>query len=244
VFLLWGLHGLPDFGHYRGPYGLILDKVVVPERHATAVVTAINFDYRGFDTLGEEFILFAAVLGLALLLRETREEETGPPDDAVGGRRAPPSSAAVRVTTVALVPITVLLSVYVTAHGQLTPGGGFQGGVVAASALLLVFLGGEYVALERVRPIKLVEIAKAAGAGAFVLIGLGGLIFSGALLQNFLPLGKTGELISAGTIPLLSIAVGLEVAGGLVLLISEFLEQTIVVRRRRAARDRRESSEQ
>ena len=126
--------------------------------------------------------------------------------------------------------MTVLLSVYVTAHGQLTPGGGFQGGVVAASALLLVFLGGEYMALERVRPVKLVEIAKACGAGAFVLIGLGGLIFAGAMLENFLPLGTTGELLSAGTIPLLSIAVGFEVAGGLVLLLSEFLEQTLVVR--------------
>ncbi len=37
-------------------------KIAVPERHATAVVTSINFDYRAFDTLGEEFILFAAVL--------------------------------------------------------------------------------------------------------------------------------------------------------------------------------------
>ena len=52
--------------------------MVVPERHATAVVTAINFDYRGFDTMGEEFILFAAVLGLALLLREPREERDRP----------------------------------------------------------------------------------------------------------------------------------------------------------------------
>lgn len=234
MFLLWGLHGLPDFGDYRGPYGLILDRVVVPERHATAVVTAINFDYRGFDTLGEEFILFAAVLGLALLLRETREEEVGPPEEDAADRRVLPTSAAVRVATVALVPVTVLLSIYVTAHGQLTPGGGFQGGVIAASALLLVFLGGEYVALRRVRPLALVEVAKASGAGAFVLIGLGGLIFSGAFLQNFLPLGRAGELVSAGSIPLLSVAVGFEVAGGLVLLLSEFLEQTLIVRRRRA----------
>ena len=58
-----------------------------PSEHATNVITAVNFDYRGFDTLGEEFILFAAVLGLALLLRERRDEEEGPPDDDAVGRQ-------------------------------------------------------------------------------------------------------------------------------------------------------------
>src|SRR3954469_4160857 len=75
VLLIWGLAGLPDFGDYSGVYGETLNRVAVAERHATALVTAVNFDYRGFDTLGEEFILFAAVLGLALLLREQRDEE-------------------------------------------------------------------------------------------------------------------------------------------------------------------------
>ena len=232
ALLVWGLAGLPDFGDYHGVYGLTLNRVAVGERHATDLVTAINFDYRAFDTLGEEFILFAAVLGVALLLREGRDEEVGPPDDDAPGRRVPETSAAVRVTTLALVGPIVLLSIYITAHGQLTPGGGFQGGVIAATALLLVFLGGEYATLTRVRPLPLVEVAKAAGAAGFVLMGLAGLIASGSFLENFLPLGTTGELLSAGTIPLLSVAVGLEVTGGLVLLLSEFLDQTLVVRRR------------
>lgn len=232
ALMAWGLLGLPAFGDYQGPYGDVLNQVAVPERHATAVVTTINFDYRGFDTLGEEFILFAAVLGLALILREGRDETAARDDDNVAGRATGETSAAVRVMTLALVGPTVLLSIYVTGHGQLTPGGGFQGGVIGATALLLVYLGGEYATLRRVRPLSLVEFGKAAGAGAFVLIGLGGLVFAGAYLENFLPLGTTGELLSAGTIPLLSVAVGLEVAGGLVLLLSEFLEQTIVLRRR------------
>jgi multicomponent Na+:H+ antiporter subunit B len=232
ALMAWGLLGLPAFGDYAGPYGDVLNQVAVPERHATAVVTAINFDYRGFDTLGEEFILFAAVLGLALILREGRDERIAHDDDDIKGRTVLETSSAVRVATLAMIGPTVLLAVYVTGHGQLTPGGGFQGGVIGATALLLVYLGGEYAALRRVRPLGLVELGKAAGAGAFVLIGIGGLIFAAAFLENFLPLGTTGELISAGTIPLLSVAVGLEVAGGLVLLLSEFLEQTIVLRRR------------
>ena len=47
----------------------------------------------------------------------------------------------------------------------------------------------------------------------------------------FRSLGRPGALLSAGTIPLINVSVGLEVAGGFVLLLSEFLEQTLVIRR-------------
>jgi multicomponent Na+:H+ antiporter subunit B len=231
ALLIWGLSGLPDFQDFTPLYGQLINDVAVHQRSTTDVVTAVNFDYRAFDTLGEEFILFAAVLGLALLLREARDERLGPIDDDAPERRPPTPSAALRLLTVVLVPFTVLLSVYITAHGHLTPGGGFQGGVIAASALLLVYIGGEYMAMRRVRPLSLVEISKASGAGAFVLIGIGGLIFAGAFLENFLPLRQPGELVSAGTIPLLSFAVGFEVAAGFVLLLSEFLDQLLIIRR-------------
>jgi multicomponent Na+:H+ antiporter subunit B len=232
ALLVWALTGLPDFGTFTPLYGELINEMAVPERSATDVVTAVNFDYRAFDTLGEEFILFAAVLGLALLLRETRDESEGEIDDA-RQRRPPPTSAALRLVTVLLVPFTVLLAVYITAHGHLTPGGGFQGGVIGASALLLVYIGGEYIAMRRVRPLTLVTVSKAAGAGAFVLIGVGGILFGAAFLDNFLPVRTPGELVSAGTIPLLSFAVGFEVAGAFVLLLSEFLDQLLIVRERR-----------
>jgi multicomponent Na+:H+ antiporter subunit B len=231
ALLLWGLEGLPDYRSFTPLSGQLINEVAVEERSTTDVVTAVNFDYRGFDTLGEEFILFAAVIGLALLLREQRGERRLAPDEDALERRAPPTSSAVRLTALVLAGPTVLLSVYITAHGHLTPGGGFQGGVVAATALLLVYLGADYVVLERVRPISLVTGAKALGGAAFVLIGIGGLIAGGAYLENFLPLGDPGELVSAGTIPALSFAVGFEVAGGFVLLLSEFLEQLLIIRR-------------
>ena len=74
AMFLWGLDGLARFGNYPGPYGDIINRVALPERHLTNMATAVNFDYRGFDTLGEEYILFAAVVGLALLLRQARGE--------------------------------------------------------------------------------------------------------------------------------------------------------------------------
>jgi multicomponent Na+:H+ antiporter subunit B len=229
--MLWGLTGLPDYRDVTPLYGQVINEVAVEERSATAVVTAVNFDYRGFDTLGEEFILFAAALVLVLLLRRLGEERRGRLEQFPRHRHT--TSAAVRLSCVALVGPTVLLAIYITMHGHLTPGGGFQGGVIAATALLLVYLGSDYATMQRLRPMALVETAKAAGAASFVLIGLAGLIVAGAFLENFLPLGEPGELVSAGTIPLLSLAVGVEVAGGFVLLLSEFLDQLLVIRRRR-----------
>ena len=231
VLLVWGLTGLPDYGVYAGPYGDVLNQVAVAERKATNVVASVTFDYRGVDTLGEEFILFAAVIGVAILLRAQRGETEEPPDEDAADRRAPGTSNAVRVLGLALVGPVVLFGAYVVAHGHLSPGGGFQGGVVLATGALLVYLSGEYVTLRRVSPEVLLDSAEAAGAGGYVAVGLLGVAAGATFLANVLPLGQPGALLSAGMIPLINLAVGLEVAGGFVLLLSEFLEQTLVIRR-------------
>jgi multicomponent Na+:H+ antiporter subunit B len=229
VFLLWGMAGLPHFGTFAGAYSRLLNATAVSERAATNVVASITFDYRGFDTMGEEFILFAAVVGVAILLRAQRDEEEGQPEEEITGRHAPATSNAVRAVGLAFVGPIVVFGIYVVAHGHLSPGGGFQGGVVLATGALLVYLSGEYVTLRRVRPESLIDAAESAGAGGYVLIGLLGLVAGTSFLDNFLPLGQPGALLSSGTIVPINAAVGLEVAGGFVLLLSEFLEQTLVL---------------
>jgi len=229
--LLWGLTGLPDYGVYPGPYGDVLNAVAVDERKATNVVAAVTFDYRGVDTMGEEYILFAAVVGVAIVLRAQRGETEQPPDEDAADRRAPGTSNAVRVLGLALLGPVVLFGIYVVAHGHLSPGGGFQGGVVLATGALLVYLSGEYVTLRRVRPVALIDLAEGSGAAGYVAVGLLGLAAGATFLENVLPLGQPGALLSSGMIPLINLAVGLEVAGGFVLLLSEFLEQTLVLRR-------------
>ena len=231
ALLVWGLSGLPDYGIYRGPYGDVLNAVAVGERHATNVVAAVTFDYRGVDTMGEEYILFAAVIGVAILLRAQRDEREEAPDEDAADRRAPGTSNAVRVLGLALLGPVVLFGIYVVAHGHLSPGGGFQGGVLLATGALLVYLSGEYVTLRRVRPAALIDLAESSGAAGYVAIGLLGLAAGGTFLENVLPLGQPGALLSAGTMPLINLAVGVEVAAGFVLLLSEFLEQTLVLRR-------------
>ncbi|HSB76181.1 MAG TPA: MnhB domain-containing protein [Terriglobales bacterium] len=233
---LWGLRGLPAVGHYRGPYGDVLNRVATYERHVTDIVTAVNFDYRGFDTLGEEFILFMSVIGGTVLLRRQRlEEKSEGKDEQIDQspeRQAPEASDATRVLTLGLVGPLVVFGLYIVAHGQLTPGGGFQGGVVLATAPLLVYLAGDLKKFKHITSHTLVEVAEAAGAGAYLAIGFAGLILGGTFLRNVAALGTTGMINSGGTIALFNLATGLEVAAGFVLLLYAFLEQTLEIRLR------------
>ncbi len=243
ALLIWGAGGLPSFGNYSGAYGLILNRVAVPERHVTDVVAAVTFDYRGVDTLGEEFILFVAVAGVALLLRTERDEiDVEPPQDESAIRRAR-TSDAVRAFCLTLLAPALVLGWDIVAHGHLTPGGGFQGGAILASALVLIYLAGGYRTLRVLATQERTEVAEAIGAGGFVAIGFAGFIAGMAFLQNIIPLGPVGLLYSAGTIPLLNLSVGIEVAGGLLLILSEFLRQALQVRTSAQARERRPQQE-
>jgi multicomponent Na+:H+ antiporter subunit B len=230
ALLLWGLSGLPDFGHYTGEYGRILARIAVPERQATSVVATVTFDVRALDTLGEELILFVAAFGVAALLRAQREEHEI--ESAAGAGEEQPPSDAIRSLLGASVAPIVLLGIYLVIHGWLTPGGGFQGGVVIASAGLVFYLSGRRVAADRLDPARGMEQAEGIGAAGFALIGLGGLLFAGTFFENFLPYGTQGSLISGGTIGLSNIAVAIEVTGAFLAIFSELLEQTLLHRSR------------
>ncbi len=228
--LIIGFAGLPAFGDYHGVYGQVLNGIGVTERHATDLVTALNFDFRGFDTLGEEFILFASVAGIALILRQVRGDEkpvdTGQTDEHTFGG----ASEALRAFSLVLIPTLVALGVYIVVHGQITPGGGFQGGVILAAGPLAVFLAGRYVRMRVIAPHTVVELGDALGAAGYGLVGLGGLVFVGVFFKNFLPLGIPGHILSAGHMDIASTAVGLEVSGAFLVAWSEFLDQAVAVR--------------
>ena len=122
-----GVRRMPKAGAYSGVYGEQLNAVAVQERRATDVVSAVNFDYRALDTLGEEFILFTSVVGVAAILRKQRDEEDDEDEPAWEERKAPDSDA-VRMLGVVLVPLIVSFGMYTISHGTVSPGGGQQRG--------------------------------------------------------------------------------------------------------------------
>jgi multicomponent Na+:H+ antiporter subunit B len=210
-----GAFGLPPVGEYPGPYGDTVVVGSVRERHVPEAVTAVVFDYRGFDTMAEETILFTALIGLAALLRRD-----GPRRDS-GTRRSPFAGgvlAALRPwgpwTSAAL----FVFGCYTVLHGHLSPGGGFQGGVMIANAVALAALCARFPFFAERPRSGLAHAAEALGVAGYALLGLGCVLAGGAFLQNRLPLGVLGAYFSGGTLPALNLASGLAVTGAFIRL--------------------------
>jgi multicomponent Na+:H+ antiporter subunit B len=228
--LVIGFTGLPDFGNYHGVYGRVIDGIGVTLRHGTDLITALNFDIRAFDTLGEEFILFASVLGIVLILREMREEQQEPHQEEAEEHHFAGASAALRALGLILIPVIVALGVYIVVHGQITPGGGFQGGVILAAAPLGAFIAGRFMRMKAIAPHMLVEYGDALGAAGYALLGLSGLVFAGIFFKNWIPLGIPGHILSGGQLDIASVFVGLEVSGAFLVAWTEFFDQALVVK--------------
>lgn len=171
---------------------------------AANVVTAVVVTYRGLDTLGEVTVLFAASAGVALVFGTlARRTNTA--------RRRPPSELLETGASL-LLPVIVMFGVFVFVHGHVTPGGGFQGGVVVASGVLLAFLGGT---LSHT-PHRLLGVLETVAGAGYVAIGLLGIwLAAGFLDPRFLPRGEIGSLFSAGAIPVIYTLVGVKVGAEL-----------------------------
>lgn len=226
VLLGMALAGLPHFGTQHHPYGDRAVHAAVVDRQTANAVASVNFDQRSIDTMGEEFILFAAAVGVTVLLRRTSDEEVD--EDARRDAHGKAMESA-RVAGAALLGPTMLVGLYVVAHGHLSPGGGFQGGVVLGTAIHLLYVAGSYPALHGMRDVRRFEVAESVGAGAFAVVGVAALVVSVAFLANFLPFGSLRSLVSGGTVPLLNVAVGLEVASSIIVLLARFLEQAVEI---------------
>lgn len=171
------------------------------ELGAMNLVTAIVVTYRGLDTLGEVTVLLLAASGISLLLRSRSSEIAAP-------SKKRPASEFIHTGAKILTPVIVMFGVYIFLNGHLSPGGGFQGGAVIASSVLLLFLAFPDYKIKH----SFLEVIESFTGFGYVLIGLLGVYFAGGFLDNrVLPLGTFGSLLSAGTIPLIYLLIGLKV---------------------------------
>jgi len=217
---------MPAFGAHPMPYGDAINAAAPRERHVSNMVSAINFDYRGFDTLGEEFMLLCAVTGTVVLLRGSRGEALEARPGIVPGRKMPPRSDAVVLIARLFAPLTMLFGVYVALHAMTTPGGGFQGGVIAASAALLIFLGEGYRGWRGVVKSPMLDVLEGGGATLYALCGFASMALGAPYLTNFLPLGTFKDVWSGGLMLVENAGVACAVAGSFALVFLEFMEET------------------
>jgi multicomponent Na+:H+ antiporter subunit B len=106
-----------------------------------------------------------------------------------------------------------LFGTYIFLHGHLTPGGGFQGGVVIATGFLLLLLSNRLDELHH----GVMAWVESLSGFLYISVGLAGLVWAAGFLDpRFLPLGEYGRLASAGAIPVIYSLVGLKVGAELV----------------------------
>lgn len=182
------------------------------------VVTAVLGTFRGYDTLGEVFVVFTAGIGVLFLLGTGRRALAAEEDPATEGLR---HHLIPRVVGRLLIPFIFLFGLYVQFHGEYGPGGGFQAGaIIAAAIILFALLEGEQRALE-VLPQRML-LGLMAG-GALLFGGLGALCM--VLGGNFLDYSVLASDAVKGQqlgILLIEAGVGITVTGTLLSVFHAF----------------------
>lgn len=221
--LLLGMAQIPEFGDPVSPAATHVSPRFIEdaaaETGAANMVTAVLADYRGYDTLGEAAVIFAAGLGCLVILAAAGAR----PDLPAPGMSHPFGSVILDAAARTLVPLVLLFAVYVLVHGHVSPGGGFQGGVLFGSGLIMMRLvwgparasRGEDPGVPAFGPsLRGSLILACAGILGYVGIGLAAMAFGGEFLDyGTLPLGddpaRVRELATLG----IEAAIFLTVAG-------------------------------
>ncbi len=214
AFLLAVIIAQLPLGNNPMPAGRAILQSAVSDTGAANLVTSVVLAYRGLDTLGELAILFTAASIVGLVLHRSASHYHS-------HRQSEPDFIIVHALDL-LYPLLLLTGLYIIVHGHLTPGGGFQGGVIIACAFFLDILARPNPNPQKLKQLhhRMAWIESLSGA-AFIVIGLIALLADRAFLQPLLTTGITGHLWSAGTLPLLYLAIGLKVGAELSSLLNQ-----------------------
>ncbi len=124
-------------------------------------------------------------------------------------------STIIKTISRKLFPFILLFGVYLVSYGHLSPGGGFQGGVVIGSAIILLSLSqGTSKTEERFRK-NVLSIMESIGPLLFMVFGFGGILFGFHFLKDFLPKGESGGFSGSGFILGLNLIIGLKVGAAI-----------------------------
>lgn len=185
------------------------------------VVTAVLGSFRGYDTLGEVFVVFAACIGVLFVLSGDRPvSSVFRPNDApsTGGLK---HHLIPRIVGKLLIPFIILFGLYVQFHGEYGPGGGFQAGaIIAAGVVLYALLEGEDRALTAL-PEPVLKLLVAGGALLYTLVGIACMLLGGNFLDYSVLAADTVAGQQLGII-LIEAGVGIAVTGVLLSIFHAF----------------------
>lgn len=133
-------------------------------------------------------------------------------------------SLIVKTLTRSLFPIMVLFGAYVILHGHVTPGGGFPGGVIVATGVVMMLLAYGADKAKQIVNVNQTTILESLGALTLAVLGLLGIVMVGQFLEGVLGVGFLGTIFSGSNLAILNIGVGVKVAAGLITITYAMLE--------------------
>ena len=209
-FLLLSVLDLPPFGDPGNPTNnQVTERYLArgtEETGAVNVVTGVILDYRAFDTLGESHVLYAAFCAVMILLSGFGSE---PEPERL--RRILEEDPVLRRTARVLVPIILLFGCYVVLTGHLGPGGGFSGGAILGSGMILCAMSFGFASAEKLLRGDACRAIVTAALSFYSLSKCYSFFCGANRLQTVFTPGTPGRILSAGLILPLNVAVGLVV---------------------------------
>lgn len=183
----------------------------VEETGAVNIVAGMILTYRAFDTFGETNVLFIATCCVMILLmiddKILKQQETK--NDR---RFEPKNDTILQGSARVLCPIIFIFGFYIMLNGHLGPGGGFSGGAVTGAGLVLYVSAFGFKKTQRFFDEHIYKIAKISALLTYGLIGTYFYMTGANGIENHIPLGIPGHILSGGIILPINVSVGIEVA--------------------------------
>ncbi len=185
------------------------------ETGASNLVTSILLDYRLFDSLFEAGILLIAVSGVIWISKHDVEDKNA--RFMIDKYKTPD----LFITFSRLVyPLMLAFGFYVIINGHISPGGGFQGGAIVATAILILY----YIDANKETNIGLIVTVEKILYILIVLIASISVITQGVFFTNFFAEAASADL-KAIYLVLLNVLIGFKVALGLWTIFTAFLKE-------------------
>ena len=179
------------------------------------LVTGIYLDYRLFDSLFEAGILIAAVSGVTWISQHEIQEKNA---SFMLDKQITPG---LFVTFSRLVyPFMLMFGIYVILFGHVSPGGGFQGGAIVATAILILY----YIDVHKASSIDRILTIEKILFLTILLVASISFFTKGTFFTNPFALGAS-ETVKSIYLITLNVLIGLKVALGLVAIFTAFLKE-------------------
>lgn len=214
-FLLFTISFLPETGVAMKPTGNEVAQRYIEsglqETGSVNIVTGMILTYRAFDTFGETNVLFVATICVMVMLMvddELLKEEKKYNDRLF----EPGDDDILQGMAIILVPVIFIFGIYIILNGQLSPGGGFSGGAILGAGMILYASAFGFHKTQKWFNENVYRVAKVTALCMYGCIGLYYYTCGANGIENHIPLGIAGHILSGGIILPIDICVGIEVA--------------------------------